>query len=109
MLRVRRAGQVRRDFIQIARFWATANPDLAPDVFAAIDARIRWIAADHYLLGSRIAGLGPEFRVTLERRFGYKIYYRIEGSPPSMLALIAVRHGRQRPMRPATLSRYSRT
>ena len=106
-VRLRRSSQVRRDFVRIARFWVVANSSLIPEVFAAIRSRILWLAAGNYLLGARIEGLGAEFRTVLEPRFGYRIYYRLEGDPVHTVTVLLVRHARQRPPRPSTVARYS--
>ncbi len=109
MLRVRWASHTLADRRRIATFWADANPALLPEVLAAINARVAWLAAGNHALGTQIGGLDPAYRFILERRFGYKIFYRLEGDPPTTIAVFAVRHGRQRPLNPATLARYART
>ena len=109
MLRERWTRRSAADLQRIWRFWAADAPELFPDVHAAVRARVRWLAAGNHQLGRRIPHLGPEFRRVLERRFGYWIFYRLDGEPPHTLVVFAVRHGRQRPLRPRTLARYSRS
>jgi plasmid stabilization system protein ParE len=94
---------------RIASFWAVANPAMLPEVLAAVNARVAWIASGNHLLGTRIGGLEQIYRNSLESRFGYKIYYRLEGDPPDTIAVFAIRHGRQRPLEPRTLARYARS
>ena len=93
----------------IAVFWAQANPLLISAVMEAINTRIEWLASDNHLLGTPIKDLGPEYRSIVERRFGYRIYYRLEGQPVDTLAILAVRHGRQRPLRSSSLRQFARS
>jgi plasmid stabilization system protein ParE len=86
-------------------FWTDAQPARLPDVFAAINARILWLCQGNYLLGTQFTGLSPAYRSIVERRYGYRIYYRIEGDPPNTIAIIAIRHGRQRPVAGEALRR----
>jgi plasmid stabilization system protein ParE len=78
-------------------------------VFAAINERVGWLASGRHLLGTQISGLDQNYRHVLDRRFGYKIFYRLEGEPPDTIAVFAIRHGRQRPLEAGTLTRYART
>jgi plasmid stabilization system protein ParE len=94
---------------RIAAFWANVNPALLPEVLAALNVHAAWLASGNHLLGTRIVGLNDRYRSSLERRFGYKLFYRLEGDPPNTVAVFAIRHGRQRPLAASTLARQART
>ncbi|MHB1160808.1 MAG: type II toxin-antitoxin system RelE/ParE family toxin [Chloroflexota bacterium] len=109
MLRVRWSSHTRADFLRIAGFWLEQEPDLVPVVISAIRRRVAWIADGHHLMGTPIDGGEREgCRWYLEREYRYKIYYRIEGDPPDTMGIIAIRHGRQRPLKASTLRQYAR-
>jgi hypothetical protein len=108
-LRLRWAGHTQDDFIAIDQFWSARAPHILTSVIQAINERAEWVSADNYLLGQRTPGLGPEHRSVLERRFGYRIYYRVHGDPPHTLTVYTIRHARQQPPRATTPDRYSRT
>jgi plasmid stabilization system protein ParE len=107
VLRVRWSSRTLADFARIAAFWLDQEPDLLPVVIAAIRSRVGWIADGHFLSGAPIDE-AKRYRWYLEPRYGYKVYYRIEGAPAHTLAVIAIRHGRQRPLKGSTLRKYSR-
>lgn len=108
MLRVRWSSRTTADFLRIAGFWLEREPDLLPSVISTLRKRVAWIAEGCHLLGTPIGDEARGYRWYLEPRYGYKIYYRIEGDPPDTMAVIAVRHGRQRPLRPSTLRKYAK-
>ncbi len=108
MLRVRWSSHTRGDFLRIAGFWLDQEPDLLSTVIATIRTRVAWIANGHHLLGTPISDRTSNYRWYLEREYGYKIYYRVEGDPPDTLGVIAIRHGRQRPVKGSTLRRYAK-
>jgi plasmid stabilization system protein ParE len=105
MLRERWTNRARADLMWIEAFWTDAQPTLLPPVLTAISQRVAWLCAGNYLLGPEVEGYGPEFRSVAERRFGFRIYYRVEGDPAHTIAILRVRHGRQRPLDPASLRR----
>ena len=82
---------------------------MLPQVLAAVNRRVEWVANGNHLLGTRMGDLDPAYRYVLERRFGYKIYYRIEGEPPQAIAVFAIRHGRQRPLADPSLAKFAET
>ncbi len=108
MLRVRWSSRTRTDFLRIASFWLEQEPGLLPSVISALRKRVAWIADGHHLLGTPIGNEAKSYRWHHEREYGYKIYYRIEGDPPDTVGVIAIRHGRQRPLKPSTLRKYTR-
>lgn len=108
MLRVRWSDRTRADFLRIASFWLEREPELLSAVISTIRERVTWIADGRHLLGAPIGDGPTSYRWYLEREHGYKIYYRIEGNPPDTVAVIAVRHGRQRPLKPSTLRKHAR-
>lgn len=103
MLSLRWSTQARADLLRVATYWLEQDPERLEAVLNATRRRVRWIADDHWELGTPIVGLSRDYRWFLERRYGYKVYCRREGEPPSLLSVIAVRHGRQRPLSPSTL------
>jgi plasmid stabilization system protein ParE len=105
MLRERWTSRARADLIEIEAFWTGIQPTQLPPVFAAISERVAWLCAGNYLLGPVVGGYGPEFRSVAERRFGFRIYYRVEGDPAHTIAILRVRHGRQRPLDADSLRR----
>lgn len=107
MLSVRWSKRTSADFLRITSFWLEQEPELLPSVISAIRERVAWIADGHCLLGTPIVDRPTSYRWYLEREYGYKIYCRIEGDPPDTIAVIAIRHGRQRPLKPSTLRRYA--
>jgi hypothetical protein len=80
-------------------------PDLLPVVIQAVYQRVSWLADDHPFAAPAIPGLPDYYRVYRERRYDYKIYYRIDGTPPDRLSILTVRHTRERPPRPSTIRR----
>jgi plasmid stabilization system protein ParE len=107
VLRVRWSDRTTADFLRIAGFWLEQEPDLLPVVISAIRRRVAWIADGHHLLGFPIGDEAKGYRWQLEREYGYKVDYRIEGDPPDTLGVIAVRHGRQRSLKSSTLQRHA--
>ncbi len=108
MLGVRWARRTGGDFLRIAAHWQEQEPELLPAVISAIRRRVAWIADGNHLPGTPIGAEGRDCRWYLEREYGYKIYYRVEGDPPDSIGVIAIRHGKQRPLRSSTLRRYAR-
>lgn len=108
MPRIRWSSRARTDFVRIAAYWQEQDPERLSAVVSTIRKRAAWIADGNYLLGARIGSEATNYRWSLEREFGYKIYYRVEGTPVESIAIIAVRHGRQRPLKPSTLRRYAK-
>lgn len=88
-----------KDLDQVDAFWATREPKLAPTVLETIGRRILWLADAPFHLGTPAAGLPADHRYYLERRYGYKIYYRIVGNPPEALPVLRIRNARQRRLR----------
>jgi hypothetical protein len=93
--------------MRIAAFWMEQEPELLPAVVSTVRRRVAWIADGHHLLGTPVGEEAKGYRWQMEREYGYKIYYRIEGDPPDTLGVIAVRHSRQRPLNASTLQRYA--
>jgi len=89
--------------LAIAAYWLEQDPERVEPVLIAIRRRANWLADGKWQLGSPIAGLSGDYRWFLERKYGYKLYYRVEGDPPTVLSLIAVRHSRQRPLGASSL------
>ena len=108
MLRVRWSSRTKDDFLRITGFWLEQEPDLVPVVISSIRKRVAWIADGHHLSGTPIGGPLKDYRWYLERKYGYKIYYRIEGQPPNTIAVITIRHGRERPLKATALRRYAK-
>ena len=108
MLRVRWSNHTRADFLRITSFWLEQEPGLLPAVVSALRKRVAWIADGHHLLGTPIGDEVKGYRWCLDREYGYKIYYRIEGDPPDTVGVIAIRHGRQRPLKASTLRKHTR-
>ncbi|MCL5958541.1 MAG: type II toxin-antitoxin system RelE/ParE family toxin [Chloroflexi bacterium] len=107
MLSVRWSKHTREDIRRIADYWLENNPANVAAVTAAVMGRVNWIADGHFHMGTPVKDLPNTYRSYLERAFGYKIYYRIEGKPPEGIAVISVRHARQRPLTPSTLRKYA--
>jgi plasmid stabilization system protein ParE len=108
VLSVRWSSRTRADFLRITSYWLEQEPNLLPAVISAIRRRVAWIADGRHLMGTPIGEPGKSYRWYLEREYGYKIYYRVEGDPPNTLGVIAVRHGRQRPLKATTLRKYAK-
>ncbi|MHB1004589.1 MAG: hypothetical protein ACYC3S_02980 [Chloroflexota bacterium] len=89
--------------LRIAAFWLEQDPERVEAVLTAIRRRSHWIANGKWELGNAIPGLARDYRWYLERTYGYKVYCRIDGDPPSLLSVIAVRHSRQHPLSASTL------
>jgi plasmid stabilization system protein ParE len=108
-LPVRFSRRAYDDFARIAAYWQAVAPELTPQVFAALNERIGWLrSSNRHLLGTPLPDVGPRYRVARERRFGYALYYRVDGDPGERLTIVTIRHGRQRPLRAATIARLDR-
>lgn len=106
MLSIGWSARAIEDLSRIEKYWLEQNPAIIPSVMPAILARVTWIGDDHALLGSQVPELPATYRWQLERTYGYKVYYRVDGDPPTSITIITIRHGRQRPLNPATIQRY---
>ena len=107
MLRVRWSTRTQDDLRRIADYWQEQDPAKVAAVVRAIYLRVNWLADGRSQLGSPIAELPSMDRVYRERAFGYKIFYRIEGSPAEELSVLTIRHSRERPLRPSTIRRFT--
>lgn len=107
MLKVRWSSRTKADFERIAAYWVENDPDQLRPVLTAIYERIHWLADEHYLLGASVPGLPSTYRCYRERRYGYKIYYRLESKPTVTMSILTIRHGREHPLRPSTLRRFT--
>jgi plasmid stabilization system protein ParE len=105
VLEVRWSKRTQADVRCIADYWIENDPDLLSTVIRAIYQRVSWLADGHDHLGTPVPGLPQNYRVYRERRYGYKIYYRLEGTPPDQLAVPTIRYGRERPLSPSTVRR----
>ena len=108
MLRIRWSSRTEEDLRRIAEYWANVNPDMLPAAMGAIYRRVEWLADGHHQAGVPVIGLSRDYRWYLERRYGYKIYYRLEQDPPDTISIIALRHGRERPLKLSTLRKHGR-
>jgi len=106
VLSVRWSKRTQADIRRIADFWLEHDPEILPVVVRAIYQRVNWLADGHQHIGPPVTGLPDNYRVYRERRFSYKIYYRIEGTPEERIAVLTIRHGRERPLRPSTIRRF---
>jgi plasmid stabilization system protein ParE len=109
VLRITWSNQAARDLDQIADFWLDRDPKRGVGVLEAIDRRVHWLADDRSHLGIPVPGLPPHRRWYLERRYEYKIYYRIVGEPLEDLLVLRIRSARQRPLGPPEITRTSTT
>ena len=107
MLDIRWSTQTQADILRIAAYWLERDPDRLSEVLATIRARADWIADNRHQSGRLVVGLPRSYRWYLERSYGYKIYYRVEGDPPETLSVITIRHSRERPLGPSTLRSYA--
>lgn len=107
MLRVDWSSRAAEDLVRIESFWLERNLAILPSVLRGLYARVTWIGNDHALLGVRVPDLPAAYRWQLERTYGYKIYYRVDGDPPTSITIITIRHGLQRLLSPATIRRYT--
>ena len=105
MLRVRWSKRTQADIRRIADYWLEHDPEVLPVAVRAIYQRVNWLADGNQQVGPPVTGLPRNYRVYRERRYGYKIYYRIEGTPTDLLAVLTIRHSRERPLSPSTLRR----
>ncbi|TAK27929.1 MAG: type II toxin-antitoxin system RelE/ParE family toxin [Chloroflexota bacterium] len=103
MLEVRWSSQTRADIRKIAEFWRDKDRTKVRAVIEAIRQRVAWLTDGHAELGSPMNDLPQSYRWYRERTFGYKIFYRTEGDPVTRIAIITIRHGRQRPLSPSTI------
>lgn len=95
------------DLSRIESYWLQQNSAILPSVLRTILGRITWIGDGHALLGGPVDGLSTCYRCQLERTYGYKVYYRVNGDPPTNITIITIRHGLQRPLSPATIQRHA--
>ena len=95
------------DLSRIESYWLQQNPAILPSVLYAILARATWIGDSHALIGSPVPGLRMTYRWQLERTYGYKVYYRVNGDPPTSVTIITIRHGLQRPLGPVAIRRHA--
>jgi plasmid stabilization system protein ParE len=108
VLRVRWSTRTQDDLRRISAYWQEQNPATVPALVRAIYRRVNWLADGRPQLGAPIVGLPHTYRVYRERTFGYKIYYRVEGSPPDETSILTIRHSRERPLRPSTIRRFTK-
>ena len=108
MIDVRWSRRTYADIRRISDHWVERDPRKVRVVIGAIRQRVNWIADGHTEVGSPVKGMPANYHWYLERTYGYKIFYRAEGSPPTGIAVITVRHVRQRPLSPSTLRKYVR-
>ncbi|MBI4320212.1 MAG: type II toxin-antitoxin system RelE/ParE family toxin [Chloroflexi bacterium] len=95
------------DLTRIESYWLGQNPAILPSVLQAILARVTWIGDDHASIGSPVPELPTTYRSQLERAYGYKVSYRVNGDPPTSVTIITIRHAMQRPLSPSPIRRYS--
>lgn|GEM_PF-6541948 len=103
MIRVEWSEWAARDLDRIFGYWEERDPEVAVAVVTTLTRRIHWLADDHYFAGKVVSDLPPAYRWYLQRRYGYKIFYRIEGDPTEVLLVIRLRHARQRPLNPVEI------
>lgn len=108
MIRTQWPDRALSDLARVSRHWMSRNPEAQPAVLHEIYRRVQWLADDHYKAGMAVSGLSHKYRWIIDRTYGYKIFYRVEGDPPQVLRVITLRHSRERPLKASTLRRYVR-